>query len=241
MDLRRWRHRQRHPAGAGDGVPDRLGHQDLHRGARHAVPRRGPARPGRPDRAAPGPARARRRDSTPAAVAHRRPATRAARRRVGQPARPGRRRAAGRPGPGRAGAAHRPALPLLQPRPGAARRGGRPAARRHLGRGAGRPGAHPARADRHRPVPDRACRDRVPGRRVLRRGPPGTTRRLRRGGPRRAALEHRDGHGPLGRVPGRPGGGGPGRRGARRDDCRGDVLAAHAHRRVGLVPASGWA
>ena len=57
-------------AGRRHAVPDGLGHQDVHRGAGHAVPRRRAARPGRPDRrhlSVPG---ARRADHPAAAVAH---------------------------------------------------------------------------------------------------------------------------------------------------------------------------
>ena len=59
-------------ARTGHPVPDGLDHQDVHRRARDAVPRRRAARPRRPDLGAPAGAGARRADHPAAAVAHRR-------------------------------------------------------------------------------------------------------------------------------------------------------------------------
>ena len=61
---------------AGPPVPHRLDHEDVHRGRRHAAPRRGQARPRRPARRAPRRARARRPDAAAHALARLGPAAR---------------------------------------------------------------------------------------------------------------------------------------------------------------------
>ena len=76
--------------------------------------------------------------------------------------------------PGRAGAAAGPPVPLLQPGVRPARPAGRPAPRRHVGGGPGRPHPGAARPGRDHGAADRPGRGRIPGGRVLR--PPGRSR-----------------------------------------------------------------
>ena len=145
----------------------------------------GPARPGRPGRPAPRPAGARRADRTPAAVAHRRPATGAVRRRLGHAARARTSTSCSPTWPGPSGCC-RPAGATTTPT--SAWR----CSAQLVGRLRGGTWAEvlaerildPLGLTATRRSTRRPGRDRVPGRRVLRRGPPGAADRLRGGRPR---------------------------------------------------------
>ena len=169
----------------------------------------------------------------PAAVAHRRPAARAVRRRVGHPDRPGRRRRCSPTWPGPSGCcppARRFHYSNLARR--AARAAGRPAARRHLGRGARRPDPAPAGPgrDHRRPRrPTAATGYLVDAYSDHARPEPQTRLRRRSARPRSCGAPPPTW--PAGRRSWPTRDRRPGRRGAGRGHRRRDALAADHHRR----------
>ena len=207
VDVHGRRHRHRQPAGRRHPVPDRLGHQDLHRGAGACSAATTGCSTSTTRSAGTCRAGARRADRPPAAVAHRRACSAS------------RTATSGTPCARRTSTSCSAELDRAE-------RVLPPARRFHysnlgmalLGHLVGRlRGGTWAEVLAERILDPLGLTDTavdagptaaagLPGRRVLRPRAAGAADRLRRGRPGRPAVEHRGRPGPLGGVPGRPGG-----------------------------------